>query len=252
MPFWWGSTSSLKSRTTGQWMTVASHIPRKRFFGALHLPPLCTNIAARGQPEYDWFAKVCPVITALQKSFLEANNPHRENAIDEAMIKFKGRSSLKQYLPKKPIKRGFKVWVRADSHNGYLCNFEIYTGKEKSTEVNLGAKVVKKAIENTGGYEIPPVLWQIFFFGFSDGRSSGRRAVCLRHLLEWHITFTKNPKMSSISVHANQGPKNETSILAWLSRLAPFLIHKFESFVFECSIGFKWCFNNRDYSLFCH
>ena len=31
----------------------------------------------------------------------------------------------------------------------------------------------------------------IFFFGFSDGRSSGRRAVCLRHLLEWHITFTK-------------------------------------------------------------
>ena len=60
------------------------------------------------------------------------------------MIKFKGRSSLKQYLPMKPIKRGFKVWVRADSHNGYLCNFEIYTGKEDSVETNLGAKVVKK------------------------------------------------------------------------------------------------------------
>ena len=35
-------------------------------------------------------------------------------------------------------------WVRADSHNGYLCNFDIYTGKEESAEVNLGAKVVKK------------------------------------------------------------------------------------------------------------
>ena len=92
----------------------------------------------------DWLAKVCPVITALQKSFLEAYKPHRENTIDEAMIKFKGRSSLKQYLPMKPIKRGFKVWVRADSHNGYLCNFEIYTGKEDSVETNLGAKVVKK------------------------------------------------------------------------------------------------------------
>ena len=103
-----------------------------------------TNIAARGQPEYDRLAKVRPVITALQKSFLEANNPYRENAIDEDMIKFKGRSSLKQYLPMKPIKRGFKVWVRADSHNGYMCNFDIYIGKEKSTEVNLGAKVVKK------------------------------------------------------------------------------------------------------------
>ena len=41
-------------------------------------------------------------------------------------------------------KRRFKVWVRADSHNGYLCNFEIYTGKEDSVETNLGAKVVKK------------------------------------------------------------------------------------------------------------
>ena len=60
----------------------------------------------------------------------------------------------------KPIKYGFKVWVRADSHNGYLCNFKIYTGKdshngylcnfkiytgkEDCVETNLGAKVVKK------------------------------------------------------------------------------------------------------------
>ena len=34
------------------------------------------------------------------------------------MIRFKGRSSLKQFMPMKPIKRGIKVWVRADSHNG--------------------------------------------------------------------------------------------------------------------------------------
>ncbi len=29
-------------------------------------------------------------------------------SIDESMIKFKGRSSLKQYLPKKPIKEDLK------------------------------------------------------------------------------------------------------------------------------------------------
>ena len=46
----------------------------------------------------------------------------------------------------KPIKRGFKVWVRADSHNGYLCSFNTYTGKEESAEVNLGAKVAKKLL----------------------------------------------------------------------------------------------------------
>ena len=36
---------------------------------------------------------------------------------------------MKQYLPKKPIKRGFKVWVRAESSTGYFSDFEVYTGK---------------------------------------------------------------------------------------------------------------------------
>lgn len=45
------------------------------------------------------------------------------------MIKFKGRCSLKQYMPKKPIKRGFKVWVIADK-SGYCLKFDIYTGKQ--------------------------------------------------------------------------------------------------------------------------
>ena len=41
----------------------------------------------------------------------------------------KGRSSMKQCLPKKPVKRGFKVWVQADAVTGYICEFEVYTGK---------------------------------------------------------------------------------------------------------------------------
>ena len=56
-------------------------------------------------------------------------NPHREQATDEAMIKYKGRTSLKQYMVMKPIKRGIKMWCRADSTNGYLCEFSIYTMK---------------------------------------------------------------------------------------------------------------------------
>ena len=38
-----------------------------------------------------------------------------------------------------------KVWVRADSDNGYMCQFECYTGKQGSTvEVGLGRNVVKR------------------------------------------------------------------------------------------------------------
>ncbi|CAG4958809.1 unnamed protein product [Colias eurytheme] len=66
-------------------------------------------------------------------------------SIDESMIQFKGRSSLKQYMPLKPIKRGNKVRTRADSETGYVFEFEVYTGKrdDQSTEFGLGANVVK-------------------------------------------------------------------------------------------------------------
>ena len=64
-------------------------------------------------------------------------------SVDEAMILFKGRSSLKQYMPKKPVRRGKKVWALADASNGYIANFQVYTGKQgDSTEIRLGAKVL--------------------------------------------------------------------------------------------------------------
>ena len=43
------------------------------------------------------------------------------------------------------VKRGIKVWVRADSHNGYFSQFEVYQGKGSNTspEFGLGGSVVK-------------------------------------------------------------------------------------------------------------
>ena len=71
-------------------------------------------------------------------------DPGKEVSIDEAMIPFKGRSSLKQYMPLKPVKRGIKVWARADASNGYVSAFQVYTGKSGDTiEQGSGARVVK-------------------------------------------------------------------------------------------------------------
>ena len=41
----------------------------------------------------------------------------------EAMIKFQGRSFLKQYMPMKPVKWGIKVWLLGDSSNEYFSKF---------------------------------------------------------------------------------------------------------------------------------
>ena len=60
------------------------------------------------------------------------------------MIPIKGRSTLKQYMPLKPVKQGIKVWALADACNGYITNFQVYTGKQRdATKKGLGANVVK-------------------------------------------------------------------------------------------------------------
>ena len=58
------------------------------------------------------------------------------------MIPFKGRSSLKQYMPLKPVKRGIKVWARADYSDGYVSAFQVYVGRQGGTaEQGLGSNL---------------------------------------------------------------------------------------------------------------
>ena len=83
------------------------------------------------------------------------------------MIKFQGCSSLQQYMPMKPIKRGIKVWVRADSRNGYFSQFEVYTGKKKGgVEHQLGARVVKDFTKELQG-KWHHVFFDIFLTSYS-------------------------------------------------------------------------------------
>ena len=80
--------------------------------------------------------------------------PTSHNAIDESMIRFKVRSSAKQYMPKKTIKLGIKVWVCADSANGYFCDFDVYTGASQSPEKGLGGTGVKRLTTGLEGNTI--------------------------------------------------------------------------------------------------
>nr|XP_037284982.1 piggyBac transposable element-derived protein 3-like [Rhipicephalus microplus] len=47
--------------------------------------------------------------------------------VDEHIVPFKGRSALKQYVPSKPHKWGYKIFVLCDTH-GLVYDFSIYTG----------------------------------------------------------------------------------------------------------------------------
>ena len=95
---------------------IADRIPRDRFLEISRYVHFVDNttLQPRGSPGHDRLGKVRLVIDHLSAKFAEVYHPHKEVAVDEAMIKFQGRSSLKQYMPKKPIKRGIKVWVLGD------------------------------------------------------------------------------------------------------------------------------------------
>ena len=84
------------------------------------------TLPPRTDPAHDKLGKIQPVIDSLSQQFLTMYSPHCEVSIDEAMIAFKEWSSMKQYVPKKLVKR---AWVRADAVSGYVSEIDIYTGK---------------------------------------------------------------------------------------------------------------------------
>ena len=96
-----------------------------------------------GKEFFQALLRYWPVISAIVAACC-TNCPHQEQAVDKAMVAFKGRLSMKQYVLKKPIKLGLKIYVYADSHNGYICQFECYTGRKgTTTEVGLGGAIIK-------------------------------------------------------------------------------------------------------------
>ena len=89
---------------------IADRISRNRYREIsryLHFVDNST-LGSRGSPEYDRLGKIRPLLEHIQSRCATLYNPSKELAIDEAMIKFQGRSSLKQYMPQKPVKRGIK------------------------------------------------------------------------------------------------------------------------------------------------
>ena len=129
---------------------IADRITRNRFKEItryLHFVDN-TQLQKRGEPNYD------PIMLICKQKFLSNYEPNCEQAIDEAMIPFQGRSAIKQYLPMKPIKRGLKVWVRADSHHGYFSDFSVYEGQSESagsSQDGLGMRVVKSLTRHLVG-----------------------------------------------------------------------------------------------------
>jgi len=109
---------------------VANTMSRNRFEEILNNLHVNDNSLMKkaGEDGYDKLYKLRPLIDMLNASFNNVCTPETTQSIDEMMIPSKIRHSMKVYMPNKPIKWGYKVWVRAGA-SGYVYKFELFDGK---------------------------------------------------------------------------------------------------------------------------
>lgn len=120
-------------------MTV-NHFEKIRQF--LHFNDNSLQVPS-SHPGHDRLHKIRPILETLKKKC--QNIPKRETlSVDEQMCATKATNFLRQYLPNKPHKWGYKFLVLCDDR-GMAYDFEIYSGKENNSvlrhadEPDLGA-----------------------------------------------------------------------------------------------------------------
>ena len=91
-----------------------------------------TNNEDRPQDCRDKLFKIRPLLENLVDKFKCFYSLGEEIAIDEAMLKWRGRVGFKVYMKNKPVKHGIKSYVLADSKTAYCWNISVYK-KDKNT-----------------------------------------------------------------------------------------------------------------------
>uniref|UniRef100_A0A3Q0SW17 PiggyBac transposable element-derived protein domain-containing protein n=1 Tax=Amphilophus citrinellus TaxID=61819 RepID=A0A3Q0SW17_AMPCI len=132
-----------------------------RILYALHLSSAAedsANEAKRGTPEFDRLGQIKPLYMEMRDACRRNYHPRRDIAIDERMVASKARVMFRQYMKGKPVRWGFKLFVLADSSNGYTWDFFVYEGKTGNISgKGLGYDVVTK-LTNTSllgtGYKL--------------------------------------------------------------------------------------------------
>lgn len=144
---YWSSDPSLRVDVISDTMPIKRF---KKIVENIHLNDNSTQLP-RSDPGYDKLHKVRPIVDLLNSVIANESiyKPSSFASVDESMVPFNGRSPIKQYMPLKPVKRGYKVWCIADAKTGFIFKFRVYTGKSDLVEgESLGEKVALNLSSN--------------------------------------------------------------------------------------------------------
>ena len=144
------SKPSLPEYWSGFWLTrtdFPSVLSRNRFQllqTFMHLNDN-SNRVERGEDGYNPLFKVQTLLDITEPTYRQYFCPGQNLSTDESMIKFKGRIFMRQYMPAKPTKWGFKNFVVSDSKTGYAFRHKIYTGRQafpRERDIGLAEQIV--------------------------------------------------------------------------------------------------------------
>ena len=103
----------------------------------LHVGPI--DAPARGQPNFDPWSKVRPVLDTINATFKTHFTPPQHVSIDESMVGMKNRVVFLQYMPNKRHSRfGIKKFELCDAVSGYVLHVEMYAGKDFTVRGDMG------------------------------------------------------------------------------------------------------------------
>jgi hypothetical protein len=122
----------------------------------LHVASAPPSITDKDSPTYDKLHKIRWMLDEIRERFKSMWSPNQQMIVDEGMIMYKGKyCPVRQYMPKKPIRFGIKVWATTDALSKYLWNFEVYCGKGGNPHNDDGLSESASGLEGSSEDDAP-------------------------------------------------------------------------------------------------
>ena len=139
---------------------VRKAMSRNRFRLLKKYLHLCNNHNVTNDKSF----KVKQFMELLNERFLRWSICQQNLSVDECMVPYFGRSTLKQFIRNKPIRFGFKNWCLCDS-TGYCYRANFYVGKDETPgRQPLGTRVVNALVQSCVLDRNSSVLYMDNFF----------------------------------------------------------------------------------------
>ena len=150
MGYW---NQSTLTKTPG----IAAVMTRTRFLQILRYLHFVDNESEvaklpKDSPDYEKLYKIRDLLNIIRRNIQGAQNHERKIAIDETLVKFKGRVAFRQFLTSKPSRFGVKNFTLFESSSGYVWDLLVYTGKTgHDPEKGVAYHVVMKLLQGLEG-----------------------------------------------------------------------------------------------------